>query len=353
MGFWKNTKLVITNTGKALSTSAELLASGAESFERSTRLMLLESKISSLERERARLRDDWFASSNIEKREQLDSFYEELFSEFPTEIPRHLKHSKLELDKNAKSNEVRRLSQQIAETEQRIEMMKNALAITKIKELRKLRTLLNVLKNNAFTNQDFKLGESVNRRLNQLDQQVEALESQRHLTVTDFDANGKKLVEYETFDGMNHGLYRAWYPSGEIHWDLSFSMGQPQTGQCFREDGSLLFDYEYHNSEVSEYVISSTDSLRLVKIRTNGRLLTIRLLVEQVRGIEFTKPIGKSASILKLLLKLTFSYRALRFVWRSRRDGDERRISEAFMSSSEEFRTELQALDKIIKAAKA
>lgn len=353
MGFWKNTKLAVTNTGKALSASAELLASGAESFERSTRLMLLETKISSLERERFRLGDDWFSSSNIEKREQLDSFYKELFSEFPTEIPRHLKHSKLQLDKNEQSNEAQRLSQQIAETEQRIDMMKNALAITKIKELRKLRTLLNALKTNAFTNQDFKLRESVNRRLNQLDQQVAALESQRHLTVTDFDANGKKLLEYETFDGKNHGLYRAWYPSGEIHWNLSFAMGHPTTGQCFREDGSLLFDYEYHNSKASEYVISSTDSVRLVKLRTNGKLLTVRLMVEQLLGMEYTKPIGKSASTLKLLLKVAFSFRALRFVWRSRRDGDERRISEAFMSSSEEFRSELQALNKIIKAAKA
>lgn len=63
---------------------------------------------------------------------------------------------------------------------------------------------------------------------------------------TDFDNQGRKILEGRYIDGKKHGDFKAYHPNGQLKWQLIYSNGVPVGSlNLFYPDGSSLLEVSY------------------------------------------------------------------------------------------------------------
>lgn len=347
MGFWANTKTVLSSTGKGLSNGMNLLAEGAVQFERMSSQVLLKTTIMTLESKRKNLGDEWFLPENAEDHQKLvDSYSESL----RTALPDHSSDVQAKLDKLYADQRSLAISKKIGKIQSltgRLESSKFKLAINAIDARRELIYELNeLIKFHSIDSQN-PIFEQAKSQKPKLEAEIIDLEPARRTTHTTFHASGSPKVSAVRFDGKLNELYESWHENGNVRWRIPFDAGQPVgIAKHWRDNGTLSLSATFDKRLLS-ITMSSRNAEPLAYIQIRDKFLHVELLPQEVKGIKLTLVRDKPLSKLAFALKILNSTKSLKFIWNTRRPGRASELMEELTIYPEELKRGMAELQSI------
>ncbi len=289
MGFWSDTRQLISATGCTLSEGMELLAQGASELEQATHRLSLESKIMLREQQRARLGKGWFCLSNTDKHQELLDAYAELIREFPNESTNQFSEQLAQLHADRRALAVKNQVEIITALNERVKSTNYRLAI-----------------------------DDISARIEELKGDITELEPRRRTK-----ASGAVKTKARRYDGKLSGTCEYWYENGKPRWRIPFSAGQiVGKVECWREDGSTLLEADFAN-DMQSFRVYSPDSQLLAKVKINRPDVCLVLYFTELNGVTFRCQLGRRPSKIQFALKVLRTPRLLKFIWRARNPGIE------------------------------
>ena len=322
MGFWSDTKQLVSATGSALSDGMALLAEGATQLEIASHQLLLNTKIGVLERERARLGRLWFVEANAAKNSELLVLYSELNESFANQDSsssndqlRQLRADRATLDIDQQVGGINALNKVVLET-------KYSQPIEAINARRRLIGMLGAVLRLITGVQYNDLRSGYQNRLKELEGEIVKLEPQRQVTERKNYPSGLKQSEISRLDGKKNGIAKYWREDGSIKWCIPYVAGLPHgKAECFREGGEVLIEADFE-SKGPAYSAYSKDGELLASIcrEVDSFRMTINCFGESLSIKGRSKDLPK----FKLFAAILATPGLLRFFWRARKDSAER-----------------------------
>lgn len=323
MGFWSDTRQLISATGGALAEGMELLAQGASELEQATHRLSLESKIRLHEQQRARLGEGWFYSSNTDKHQELLDAYAELIREFPNESTNQFRAQLAQLHADRRALTVKNQVEIITALNERVKFTNYRLAINAISARTRLISLLEELLKIGSEEEHARLLERTSARIEELKGDITELEPRRKTKDQFQYASGAVKTKTRRYDGKLSGTYEYWYENGKPRWRIPFSAGQiVGKVERWREDGSTLLEADFAN-DMQSFRVYSPDSQLLAKVKINRTDVCLALCFTELNGVTFRCQLGRRPSKIQFALKVLRTPRLLKFIWRARNPGIE------------------------------
>ena len=323
MGIWSDTKSLVSSLGNAVSDGVAYLDNEVQKLEMKSHQLLLESKIDILEKERATLRDSWFATENKKKRQELHELYEKRIALYPYENPKQWESQFSKFTSEDKENEIKFKIEEIASSKRSLEKTNyplaiNAIAARKI-QISRLKSLQDLLDNE----QKSALKKRANDYIGELKLEISELETKRATKASQHYSSGAVKSVISKYDGKKNGLSSYRYENGNLKWSIPFVHGDAYgTVKCFRSDGSKLMEMDIQKKmRIFRLFTDKNDCLVTGSLQNNEA--TFRMIFSNTRSItiKHKKNDNLGFTVVKAFMKNLWT---LWHCWRARKPGPER-----------------------------
>jgi len=217
-----------------------LLAEGAAQLKIASHQLLLDTKISILERERARLERLCFEEANAAKNSELLELYSELNVSFANQDP---SGSNDQLNQLRTDGTALVIDQQVGGIDARNKVVLETKCSPPIEAINARRRLTGLLEAalrlvTGVRYNDFRSSYQI--RLKESKSEIAIREPQRQVTERKNYSSGLKQFEIPLLAGKKNGVAKYWREDGSVKWCILYVAGTPHgNAEYFRECGEV------------------------------------------------------------------------------------------------------------------
>ncbi|NVK41169.1 MAG: hypothetical protein HWE39_07985 [Oceanospirillaceae bacterium] len=257
MSFFGDLKTITTSSVKAVGGVAEVLAEGADIFEKSATWAALTMKAGRLERAIERQCQNGASSGELETLwRELSEHHKALWEGASSEERGEIDSKRKKLRALISDASIAELEHEVEQQKHRISNTAYRLPLLEIAALISLQSTLNRLLSQIDKRGKTERAAELRLESKSLDSRIAELELKRDELETELYADGSVKRYLEKRDGRLHGQVQAWYPSGKPEYRIAFIEGDfVGRAEYWREDGSLLCEIERDAAGLSQHCV--------------------------------------------------------------------------------------------------